>query len=248
MFYLEKEPDTRLSDFVKCFWFSDSEETQGIHTVLPDGYFDLLYRFEGGRLVKVFLTGTWTKPIDVVFVKHTRFFGVRFKLLASEYLFKLPIEKIIDTALDLPDHYWTEDKPIFFSHEVFTAHMTTKIGQLLPEPETIDQRKFRLLQILYNRHGSITVNELAEQVGWSPRQINRWFNKQFGLPLKTFANILKCHAAYQHIAQGEFKPVGDYYDQAHFIKEVKRFTGATPKILHENKNVRFLQLSTTTKK
>jgi AraC-like DNA-binding protein len=91
------------------------------------------------------------------------------------------------------------------------------------------------------------VSELAGQIGWSSRQINRWFNSQFGLSLKTFANILKCHAAYRHIAQGQFQPDKSYYDQAHFIKEVKRYTGTTPKELHKNKNDRFLQLTTLPK-
>jgi AraC-like DNA-binding protein len=248
MIYAEKEPAARLANFVKCFWFSDSEETEGMHTVLPDGYFDLLYHFEGHQALKVYLTGTWTKPIDVAFVKHTRFFGIRFKLIASEYIFKLPIESVVDTSLNLPSDYWTEGQDVFASLEQFSAHMTELVGQRIPETGAIDPRKFRLFPTLYDRKGNITVSELAREIGWSSRQINRWFNSQFGLPLKTFTNILKCHAAYQHIAQGELKPNGNYYDQAHFIKDVKRFTGTTPKILHENKNVRFLQLSTMSKK
>ena len=40
-------------------------------------------------------------------------------------------------------------------------------------------------------------------------------------------------------------PQTDYFDQAHFIKEIKKYTGTTPKELHKNKNDRFLQLSNT---
>lgn len=248
MLYLEKEPNTHLTNFVKCFWFSDSQEAEGEHTVLPDGYFDLIYCFSGAMHKRVFLTGTWTKPIDVPYGMHTRHFGVRFKLLASEYIFNIPIQSIIDTSLDLQLDYWTEGQDIFASFDLFASHMEKVLNVMIPEPDSIDSRKFKLFQLLYECHGNIGVNELSEQVGWSSRQINRWFNAWFGLPLKTFANILKCHAAYKSIAKGEFKPVGDYYDQSHFIKEVKRFTGTTPKVLHENKNVRFLQLSTQKKK
>jgi AraC-like DNA-binding protein len=42
-------------------------------------------------------------------------------------------------------------------------------------------------------------------------------------------------------------PQEDYFDQAHFIKEIKKYTGTTPKELHKNENVRFLQLSTVGK-
>jgi AraC-like DNA-binding protein len=248
MLYLEKKPNTNLSDFVKCFWFSDSEEAEGEHTVLPDGYFDLIYCFSGTTHKRTFLTGTWTKPIDVPYGAHSRHFGVRFKLLASEYIFHIPIQSIIDTSLELVPDYWTKGQDIFVSLDLFAAHMEKVINGMIPETDSVDTRKFRLFQIMYESHGNIGVNELSVRVGWSSRQINRWFNAWFGLPLKTFANILKCHAAYKNIANGELKPVGNYHDQSHFIKEIRRFTGTTPKVLHENKNVRFLQLSTREKK
>jgi len=247
MIYIENEIEGELSNFVKCFWMSDSEEEEGFHTVLPDGYFDLLYQFTGDKLDSVCLTGTWTRPIDVSFTKHTRYFGIRFKLIASEYIFRESIEQIIDTSTELPLDYWNIDHAIFSSIESFSTTMSSLLKAYLPDYTEIDRRKFKLIQLLYAQNGDITVSKLSEEVGWSSRQINRWFNGQFGLSLKTFANILKCHAAYKHIAQGQLQPMKAYYDQAHFIKEVKRYTGVTPKELHENKNVRFLQLSTQSK-
>lgn len=226
---------------------SDSEEGEGVHTVLPDGYFDLLFQWIGDQLVNVCLTGTWTIPVDVSFTKHTRYFGVRFKLIASEYIFRNSIERIVDTSTDLPLDYWNTEPHVFDSFEGFSEIMSQIILKYLPDYKEIDRRKFRLIQTLYEQNGDIAVSELAVQIGWSSRQINRWFNSQFGLSLKTFANILKCHAAYRHIAQGQFQPDKTYYDQAHFIKEVKRYTGTTPKELHKNKNDRFLQLSTLPK-
>ena len=45
------------------------------------------------------------------------------------------------------------------------------------------------------------------------------------------------------ISKGLLYPQKDFFDQAHFIKEVKKYTGTTPKELYKNKNDRFLQLS-----
>lgn len=247
MIYLENEVTGELADFVKCFWMSDSQDSEGISTVLPDGYFDLIFRFQESNLTSVFLTGTWTIPVDVPYEKHTRYFGVRFKLLASEYIFKESIEQIIDTSTLLPFNFWGIESDSFDSFERFSIEMAQKIKRRLPVLSEVDQRKLRLIQILYDENGAIPVAELSIRVGWSSRQINRWFNSQFGLSLKKFSAILKCHATYGDIANGQLHPVSSYYDQAHLIKEIKRFTGATPKILHENKNVRFLQLSTQTK-
>lgn len=226
---------------------SDSQDSEGISTVLPDGYFDLIFRFQGDQLASVFLTGTWTIPVDVSYAKHTRYYGVRFKLLASEYIFKESIERLIDTSTDLPSDFWDIDRSVFETFDCFVLTMSRKIECRLPVVSEIDMRKLRLVQILYDEKGAVSVAELANRVGWSARQINRWFNNQFGLSLKKFSGILKCHATYGDIANGELHPVSGYYDQAHLIKEIKRYTGATPKILHENKNVRFLQLSTQLK-
>lgn len=41
-----------------------------------------------------------------------------------------------------------------------------------------------------------------------------------------------------------FIQVKTYFDQAHFIKEIKKYTEKTPRELSKNENVRFLQLAT----
>lgn len=248
MIYTENEISGELSNFVKCFWMFDSQENDVVNTILPDGYFDLIFEIRNDEVSSVFLTGTWTKAIDVNIQKHTRMFGVRFRLIAAEYIFRESIETIVDTSTNLPLDYWGTGEVPFVNLEQFGELISRILIPFLPEGNEIDHRKFRLFQILYEQKGDIPVSELADRVGWGSRQINRWFNSQFGLSMKTFANILKCHAAYRQIAKGQLQPAKAYYDQAHFIKEVKRYTGATPKELLQNKNDRFLQLSTLPKK
>ena len=246
MIYNEKKITGELSDFIKCCWFFDSQDEEVVNTILPDGYFDLIFKIRDTEQINAFLTGTWTKPIDVQIEKQTRMFAVRFRLIAAEYIFRESIESIVDTSTELPVGYFG---PLPFDNlERFEETICQTFIRFLPENTEIDRRKFRLFQILYEQKGNIPVNELAAQIGWSSRQINRWFNSQFGLSLKTFANILKCHEAYRQIAKGQLHPDKSYYDQAHFIKEVKRYTGVSPKELHRNKNDRFLQLSTLPKK
>ena len=77
---------------------------------------------------------------------------------------------------------------------------------------------------------------------WSTRQINQYFNHQFGISLKTYCNILRFQASLSHIKEGKLFPQLNYYDQSHFIKEIKKLSGALPKDLFKNKNSRFLQL------
>ena len=96
---------------------------------------------------------------------------------------------------------------------------------------------------MYTSKGERSVAELAEQVGWSSRQINRYFSQRLGVPLKTYNNILRFRASLQHIAQGKLFPELNFTDQAYFIKAIKKFAGVVPKELSRNKNDRFLLLS-----
>ena len=88
MSYKEIKPTGILSNFVQSFWYYETSETAVNHTILPDGYFDLIVEFENQALSKVKLTGIWTTPKNIQIHKNTTFFAIRFKLLALEYFFK----------------------------------------------------------------------------------------------------------------------------------------------------------------
>lgn len=85
------------------------------------------------------------------------------------------------------------------------------------------------MRLVYASKGEMSVKELSEKVGWSSRQINRYFTKQLGLSLKAYSTILRFRASLEHIAQGQLFPELNYTDQNHFIKEVKKFSGVAPK-------------------
>ncbi len=74
-------------------------------------------------------------------------------------------------------------------------------------------------------------------------QINRYFNQQFGISLKTYCNILRFGASFKHISEGKLFPEQNLADQNHFIKEIKKFAGVTPKVLSKNKDDRFVNIS-----
>jgi AraC-like DNA-binding protein len=124
---------------------------------------------------------------------------------------------------------------------------TSRIDRSLKHLKKIDERKLILFEYIYQTE-FLSVNSLAQKVVWNSRQINRYFSRQFGFPLKTLLNILRLKASYHHIAAGKLAPEKEYFDQAHFVKEIKKYTGVSPRILAQNKNDRFLQLATLSDK
>jgi AraC-like DNA-binding protein len=108
-------------------------------------------------------------------------------------------------------------------------------------PKEIDERKRFLFELILAANGEISIKELSEKVLWSERQINRYFNQQFGLSTKAYCNILRFQASLQHIQEGTLFPQLNFTDQSHFIKEIKKLSGVSPKELFKNQNDRFLQ-------
>ena len=90
------------------------------------------------------------------------------------------------------------------------------------------------VQRMIQTQGRITVKELEKQTGYSSRWLNMKFIERVGVSPKNLASILRFHHYYQTIVndseliffQREF--YNYFYDQSHFIKEFKRFTGITP--------------------
>ena len=244
MNYQEKHTKGFISNFIKSFWQFENYEKERHYEILPDGLFDLIFEIRNEQISRIFLTGVWTKQIKISIPKNTRLIGVRFKLIAAEYIFKQSIKTLKNTKTELPKTSLGAQNLPVEDFEKFTSSLSQKIQYSLKNIKEIDSRKFYLFQILYQLRGETTVREISELIFWNSRQINRYFNNRFGFSLKTFCNILKCNSSFFQIANGQLFPEREYYDQAHFIKEIKRYTGATPKDLYQNENDRFLQLST----
>jgi len=98
------------------------------------------------------------------------------------------------------------------------------------------------LDIIRRSHGIVTVRSLEAQTGFTKRYLDILFKNHVGLSPKSYANILRFQTAYQLWIQGKAPifsgdtPQAYYYDQSHFIKEFKRFTGFTPHKYNEVAN------------
>ncbi len=249
MIYTEFQPDTLLNDFVKCYWCFDNTKNQQLDfTILPDGCFDLIISFDNNLKKGILLTGLWTKQINVSVPTETKLFAIRFRLLAAEYLLQQNIAILCDTKTEVQLSFWQLEKLSFEKIENAIELLNQLLLSILKSGKGIDERKRTLFKLLYQTNGNLSIAEYSKTVFWTSRQINRYFNERFGLSLKAYCNILKCHASFKDIKNGQLFPQGNYFDQSHFIKEIQKHTGQNPGDLYHNKNDRFLQLATMIEK
>ncbi len=249
MIYKEFQPDKLLTDFVKNYWWFDNSTTEHYDfTILPDGCFDLIVSFNNYQQEEVSLTGLWTKQVEVSIEPNIQLFGIRFKLLAVEYILQQNISTFCDNEQTKEKAFWQLDKTSFKDLKSVVEKWNKMMLGILGSQNGTDSRKRNLFNLLYETNGGKTVEQYSQQIFWTARQINRYFKGRFGIPLKSYCKILKCFASYKHIKKGQLYPEQNYFDQSHFIKDVKKHTGNNPTELFENKNDRFLQLSNTTEK
>jgi AraC-like DNA-binding protein len=236
-------PDDLLADCVKCFWYLNNNTTEEkLFTILPDGYFDILFFSINNQPLKFYLMGLGTKPTEFIFPINATVFAISFKLLAAEYILATSISSLVNKTKYLPNNFWDIEPSGFSDFDNFVHIVTKKITDRLEK--RIDLRKQNLFSTLYASNGSITVEQVSASIYWNSRQINHYFKTWFGISLKAYCNILRYRASFEQLKEGQLFPEQDYFDQAHFIKDVKKFSGVTPKHLAENKNDRFIQLST----
>jgi len=237
------KPDKSLSNFVESFWMLQNPSDNNKEAViLPDGRVDLFFTQSTTEPFHVMLVGLETHAKQTITVKPNELrFAISFKLLATEYIFHETVSDLLNKAKYLPSDFWNFNANDLNDFKHFCKKATKKIQSLLPRE--IDSRKRKLFHLIYSSNGSLTVKEFSEKVFWSSRQINRYFNQQFGLSLKEYCNILRFRASFLHIKKGKLFPQQNFADQSHFIKEVKKLSGALPKELNRNQNDRFIQFS-----
>jgi AraC-like DNA-binding protein len=239
--YRTASPAPALAAVVESYWMLKNTADSRSIMLLPDGRIDVLFSQADGVPFHATLMGLGTEAETATFSAGTLLYGVSLHLPAPEYLLHTRVADIVNGARVLPPGFWDiiPDDLTDFDH--FCAKLNDRLLSLLNP--AIDPRKRRLFELLYASNGARPVHELAAEAGWSSRQINRYFQEYFGLPLKTYGAILRFRAAFPQLRAGRLFPEQDFADQAHFIREVRRLAGVRPKDLARNENDRFIQFS-----
>lgn len=79
--------------------------------------------------------------------------------------------------------------------------------------------------------GKITIKELERKTGYSSRWLNMKFTEKLGISPKNLSTVLRFKQYYNAVANNDERSFMKndfydfYYDQSHFMKEFKRFTG-----------------------
>lgn len=144
---------------------------------------------------------------------------------AVEPLFGVPGRVTIDSVIDLGACETLQAVGRSFELEALAAALESRI--VAPAP-------FDLLPVLAEaRHeaGSARVDRIARSAGLEARSLRRLFQTRIGVSPKRLFGIERFAANLRCLHPAPWNGSGiapDYFDQAHEIREFRRFAGLTP--------------------
>jgi AraC-like DNA-binding protein len=95
-----------------------------------------------------------------------------------------------------------------------------------------DKLIIEAVKLIYQSNGTIRIKELNEKLSISQSPFEKRFRKVVGTTAKKFASIVRFSTVLDHLNETktltEICYENNFFDQAHFIKDFKQFTGDTP--------------------
>lgn len=213
---------------------------------VPDGSVDLLFGI-GEKQIRAFIGGTVFKAKAWKLPEGGLYFGIRFLPGQCKLPADLKIEEIIDADVEISDDHFVkefskqlsekrtaEDRAMLF-REWYQREFSLK-----EEKNTVSMIESYIRKRIYETKGTISINDLAADMGYSACYIRRVFSKVHGVPPKVFEKFVRfqnvlCYLTYGSEAggmvchdMGEIAQEYGYSDQPHMTHEFKHYTGTTP--------------------
>lgn len=247
-------PDENLSSFVNCYWTLDigRDPLPKKQRIVPDGCIEMIFHYgdlyrqylaDGSFMTqpRCFVFGQITETLEIEASGITGIFAVRFQPDGFAPICNVHLQEIENKAVELP--YLFGEEGILLQNRILEAASNAyRIGIIeeflnarFTSPISIDHLTKNCVEVLMNVNGHIQVNDLSEKTQIHRRQLERRFSETIGLSPKQLAKMLKIQAALKSLKGKHFNTLAElatennYYDQAHFIKDFKEFTGMSPK-------------------
>ncbi|HEX2287086.1 MAG TPA: AraC family transcriptional regulator [Mycobacterium sp.] len=226
MGYREFAPPTMLRDLVECAWVVDGPPAPV--RVLPDGCMDLI-RMNGRIVVAGPDTTASVTPRD-----GEAFVGLRFRPGILPRLLGVPAHEVRNDRVPLTD---LRSMP---SRDRSLVGLASELASERPRAETAPWSLPMLSQVTDSLAAGSTVADVAAEVGWSRRTLQRQCTAVYGYGPAVLRRILRFRNAVQLLNDGhsyaDVAARAGYADQPHLHREVRGLAGAPLASLRQDAN------------
>jgi AraC-like DNA-binding protein len=254
MNYREITPSDRLKPFIKCFYiFHSDAEMEFEDVVFPSGFTEIVFNLGQGSWAsavegvykitpQIELWGQVTKPMQVKSKGKHLILGVRFFPHSAGYFLREDIGQFNNVVWDLSDVLGSSVK-ILHAKLLETNDLIGRIELIemfllkkLSVDKKVNIRMEEIGQLLRSIKTNYTENKVsivASQHGISSRYLHKLVYQYTGLSPKSLNKINRFQLSLKLITKKEESLTSiayecGYFDQSHFIRDFKSFTGVTP--------------------
>ncbi|MNL12058.1 DNA-binding transcriptional regulator AraC [compost metagenome] len=163
---------------------------------------------------------------------------IEFEETGASAFFKLPLHELFEESISLA-HFFPQLEISIVEERLAEAESNLAKINIVEQflyskllQHTPDRLVSDAIAKIHANKGLIRINELAQSLFISNDAFEKRFRKTVGATPKQFSSIIKIKAIIdQNPTPGSFTEIAleyGYYDQPHFNKDFKLFTGQTP--------------------
>ncbi|MET3501358.1 AraC-like DNA-binding protein [Mucilaginibacter rubeus] len=239
-------PSGELLPYVKHLVISENENAAA-YTVMPDIALVIGFQYRG-RLA--YQDGNKEMPLDTMGVtglrdtyrtfQNTAGIGtvlVVFRENGAASFLKTPLHELFGESLSL-DHFFDrqlladlEDQLVFADGDLPRIRLVENFLLHYLQQRPSDLLVSQALHYIHSSKGTIRIQELTSLLNISASPLEKRFRQEVGASPKKFATIVRARnvlIAMENGQQNYAAYLSAFYDQAHFIKDFKKFASVTP--------------------
>ncbi|SMD06754.1 helix-turn-helix domain-containing protein [Pedobacter africanus] len=258
-------PQPDLDQLIECYWMMYNDDPEpNIEKIIPDGFTELIFNYRDVYSAKTnghdwklqspnLLAGQLRTYFFLQNTGRTGSVAIKLKPAALTQLFGLSMDQYLDKIVDLdsfsnPELRQLKELILAFG-DIGRNKQEKQVKQVLDNYFTALNKAASEnplkgpLNLIFSSNGMVTVAEMSAAAGVGERQLERLFKKYIGLSPKYYARIIRFNYIFQLIKSkksnwAEIVYQSGYYDQSHFIRNFKAFTGEDPSsYFFEEKNM-----------
>ncbi|TGM58038.1 AraC family transcriptional regulator [Leptospira vanthielii] len=255
MDYQTFSPHPDLSSLIKCYWTLEIPKASFYprQRIVPDGCMEMAfilgdeikrYTSENDYILqpRSCLIGQITEPFFIEPIGFVKTFAVRFYPYGLIPFVNVSIESLTNKETPI-QNIFGNDLASALEEKIIKATDTEDRIQIMDEfllnllhkKSTVDQIVKSAIDTLMNSRGTVTISTMIGNDKNIRRKLERKFLKTVGLSPKKLGKMIRIQTALQlfldqksnNLTQIAYE--SDYFDQSHFIKDFKEFTGLSPK-------------------
>lgn len=252
--YQQYQPSEQLAGYIACYWTLQSS-TRFINNpdrLIPGGRIEMIFNFDspvnwlisednptGTRAGSPIFMGQRSQVFYAQGTGKANMLGIRFKPGGLPAFTNFPpsglLNNIIPAELILGNQVknWetqlSEQTDVLQMIRLLDALMIKALKDIPKDKTAIDFA----IGSLRNDYHDTSVAAICDQTGYSYKKLERTFVRNTGYTPKFYHKLLRFNKAIRLI--GLSAPLTDisyecnYFDQAHFIRDFRQFTGTTPR-------------------